>query len=191
VRENQDLRTGEVDDIRGTVTRLFEAARKKSGAPYEPERFLAYLTSPPVKSGRQVADTFAGRRRFVRFMHAVELELAICFTLDEWGRGFGLDEFAQLVAARRRKSGALRLAQNRLREARHELLRVPLVCGILTSPLLVGAVKIDHPARILLGLPWIVITGAVTVLAAEEYRFARQLVARIATSSSQKEGRDT
>jgi hypothetical protein len=179
----------EIAEVRTAVARLFEAARKQPGAPYEPERFLAYLTLPPVKTGRKVADTFPGRRRFVNFMHAVELEFAICFALDEWERGLGLDEFAHMVAARRHKSGALRMAQQRLQAAKNDLVSSPTLFGLLTSPLLVGAVKIDHPARFLLAVPWIVITGGITAMTVAEYRHARRLIDRIASHRSAKEGK--
>jgi hypothetical protein len=78
---------------------IFEQVRQSPRAPYEPERLLAFLTDPPAQEGRRVADTFAGRRRFVRFMNTIQLEFEICFTLDEWDRGFSLEELTRLVNA--------------------------------------------------------------------------------------------
>ena len=58
------------------VRTAFAAARETPDAPFEEDRFLAFLTSPPAPSGRRVRDTFAGRRRFARFVEAVQLEAA-------------------------------------------------------------------------------------------------------------------
>jgi hypothetical protein len=57
-------------EARDAIARIFERTRATPGAPSEPERLLAFLTSPPIP-GKRVADTFAGRRRWVRFMNAV------------------------------------------------------------------------------------------------------------------------
>jgi hypothetical protein len=35
-------------DIRERLLSIFEQARQSPGAPYEPERLLAYLTDPPA-----------------------------------------------------------------------------------------------------------------------------------------------
>jgi hypothetical protein len=50
-----------------------------------------------------VADTFAGRLRFVRFMESVRLAFGICFTHAEWDKGLALDDFAQLVLTKAMK----------------------------------------------------------------------------------------
>jgi hypothetical protein len=67
------------------VLRLYEQARADSTQPFDPERFLAFLTHPPASKGRRVADTFAGRRRLVRFFESVQFEFGICFTSGDWG----------------------------------------------------------------------------------------------------------
>src|SRR6187431_453668 len=106
------------EPVSEAVRRLFEDARKRKGAPVEEDRFLAYLTEPPAPTGRRVADTFAGRFRFVRFMESVQLEFGICFTNQEWEMGVSLEKFAQLVAAKAAEpAAARRLADKRLREA--------------------------------------------------------------------------
>ena len=114
-------------ELRNVILGIFEQARQSPNAPYEPERLLAFLTEPPAQKGRRVADTFAGRRRLVRFMNAVQLELRICFTLDEWERGFGLDEVMKLAAAKIAKPDqGLRLATQRLDAARARRAASPL-----------------------------------------------------------------
>jgi hypothetical protein len=92
-------------DIRDTVTGLFEKARQNKETSFEPERFLGYLTAPPTPHGRRCADTFAGRRRFVRFLDSVQLAFGICFTAEEWDRAYTMDEFLTVVASKASKRG--------------------------------------------------------------------------------------
>jgi hypothetical protein len=168
-------------ELRGVILEIFEQARQSPKAPYEPERFLAFLTDPPPKRGRQVADTFAGKRRFVRFMNRVQLELGICFTLEEWERGFGLDELVDLAVAKIAKpSQGLRLAKQRLESARARRASDPVKFGLLTAPFLVGAVfAATWPVRLASALLWTAITGGVATIAIMEVRYTRRLVARI------------
>src|SRR5690349_8410569 len=78
--------------IRDRVLNLFESARKAKGAPYEAERFQAFLTQPP----RNLNGTIH-RSRFARFMYSVEQEFGFCFTREEWERRFSLDEFVSRI----------------------------------------------------------------------------------------------
>jgi hypothetical protein len=168
-------------ELRDTILGIFEQVRQTPKAPYDPERLLAFLTDPPPGSGRRVADTFAGRRRFVRFMHRVQLELGICFTLDEWERGFDLDDAVELAAVKMAKpSQGLRLARQRLERARARLVLDPLKFGLLTSPFLMGpAFAPFWPLRLALALMWAAITGTVAAAVIMEVRYTRRLVARI------------
>ncbi len=160
---------------------VFEKARQRPNTPYEPERLLAFLTDPPLPKGRRVADTFAGRRRFVRFMNALQLELGVCFTLDEWERGFGLDDLVRLAEAKTaRPSQGLRLAKQRLAEARGRRTADPIKFGILTLPLLMGAgLAPSWPVKAATAMLWIAITGGVAVFAISEVRYSHELVDRI------------
>src|SRR5918993_4332462 len=122
-------------DIRNRLLSIFEQVRQSPDAPYDSERLLAFLTDPPAPEGRRVADTFAGRRRFVRFMNTIQLESQICFTLEEWDRGFSLEELARLVAAKIAKPDqGLRLAKQRLDQARKRRIPGPVEFGLLTCP---------------------------------------------------------
>jgi hypothetical protein len=174
------------DEVRDDVLRLFEAARDGGGTPYEADRFLAYLTVPAAKSGRNVADTFAGRRRLVRFLHAVQLELGVCFTNEEWDRGLGLDAFVVLVAGKRLKpEHALRFAKQRLREARAHLVAEPVKFALFAAPLLVGAALASNVAiRLLLAVFWAAIPAGIAMVTTREYRYAQQLVARLEAKGS-------
>jgi hypothetical protein len=169
-------------EIRETILRLFEAARQTPGASCEPERFLAHLTTPPASTGRLVADTFAGRRRFVRFMDALQLEMGVCFTNEEWERGFGVDELVRLVEAKRGSpEPQLRLAEKRAREARAALVAEPARIGFLAACLLaVPAVVGNMAIRVPLVLLWLATTGTVALVSARQRRHAQRLVARIA-----------
>jgi hypothetical protein len=169
--------------VKETVLRLFEDARKSKGAPVESDRFLAYLTNPPARTGRRVADTFAGRFRYVRFMESVQLEFGICFTSNEWERGASLDDFAQLVLKKESEPvSARRLAEKRLQEARMRRIADPIKFGFLTSPLLFAVMfSSSWTFRVLLALPWALVVGGVIVLVLRDVRLADRLVARIAT----------
>ncbi len=73
-------------------------------------------------------------------MNAVQLELGICFALDEWERGLGLDDMVKLAAAKlARPDKSLRLALQRLEAARRRRVSDPIKFGLLTLPLLLGA----------------------------------------------------
>jgi len=168
--------------IREAVVRLFEAARQSKGGDYDSDRFLAFLTEVPAPTGKRVADTFRGRRRFVRFMDAVQIEFGVCFSNEDWDRGFTMDEFVERIEMRIAKPAeAHRLAQRRLQEARVSLKDEPVKFGLLTIPLLIAAVAL-HPIwlRILLGLIWIGVTGTVLIANTRGYKYAQRLVARTA-----------
>jgi hypothetical protein len=164
-----------------TVVRAFEAARQAPGTPYEPERFLAYLTAPPGK-GRRVADTFRGRRRLVRFMNQVQMEHAICFTSAEWDAAHTLEQFVELVEKKAsRPAVALRYAEQQTAGARRRLVDSPLKFGVLTLPLLAGAwFAPSVPLRVGLALVWLIINGGVAILSWRDLAYHRRLVCRIA-----------
>ena len=168
-------------ELRNVILGIFERARQSPNAPYEPERLLAFLTEPPAQKGRRVADTFAGRRRFVRFMNTVQLELRVCFTLDEWERGFGLDEMMRLAAAKIAKPDqGLRLAKQRLDAARARRTSDPIKFGLLTLPVLLGAgLATSWLMKVALAMLWIAITGGVAAFAISEVRYSQKLVGRI------------
>ena len=170
------------EPVSEAVRRLFEDARKRKGAPVEEERFLAYLTDPPAPTGRRVADTFAGRFRFVRFMESVQLEFGICFSNQEWERGVSLDQFATLVAAKAAEPGsARRLADKRLIEAQRRRTSDPLKFGLFASPALVVAMfSPSWTLKVLFALSWALVVGVVTVVVLKDVRYAGRLVARTA-----------
>jgi hypothetical protein len=167
-------------EIRASVLRLFEEARQDKAGPFEAGRFLAFLTHPPATNGRRVSDTFAGRRRFVRFMESVQLEFGVCFTNEDWESGFTLDRFVERIVAKMAKPHlARRLAEERLAEAQAALVRTPTKFGFLTLPLLVFAVAGNHLSiRILSMLLWIAIVGGVILLTSKSYLSAESLLAR-------------
>jgi len=171
-------------EIQDAVLRLFDAARQSPEATFERERFLAYLTSPPASTGRRVADTFAGRRRLVRFMDSVQLEFGICFTNEEWERGLGVAEFTSLVDAKRANpKQAERLAAKRLQDAQRsrtdEPIKFAILAGVLLAvPAAVGGVVV----RSLMVLLWIAITVGVVLITGRQYQYARKLVARTAAA---------
>ena len=178
-----DEKTGATTtEIRDRVLTIFEQTRQSPGAPFEPERLLASLTAPLAPKGRRVADTFGGRRRFVGFMNTIQRDIGICFTLDEWDRGFGLDDLTKLVAEKAaRPDQSLRLAQRRLEQARKRQVADPVKFALLTFPLLVVAAVTDSwVARIAFSLAWAGVVGSVAAFCLADLRYSQELVSRIA-----------
>jgi hypothetical protein len=171
----------ESHSIQDAVVRQFEAARERPGTDYEAERFLAYLTATPPGKGKRVADTFAGRRRLVRFYEGVQLDLGLCFTNEEWERGYSLAEFVALVEKKAgRPDAAGRLARERARSARTRLVDAPVKFGLLAAPLLAGPIFARHiGVRLAFGALWLAITGGIVVFSWRDYAYFRKLVERI------------
>jgi hypothetical protein len=144
-------------DVRDAIVRIFELTRQTPGSPY------------------------AGRPRWVRFMNAVQLELGICFTQEEWDRGFGLEELVELAAAKRAKpEQQLRLARKRREEARRRCTGDPIKFALLWLPILVGALAagswLVKPVLVLL---WVAGVGGVVALVLAQLRYNPRLVNRI------------
>lgn len=171
----------ESGEIRDGITRIFETAREFPRTAYEPERLLAFLTVPAVPSGRMVADTFAGRRRLVRFIEGLQLEFGICFTNEEWEQGRGLADLTGIVTDKlARPAQQLRFAQTRVVQARGRMVSDPIKWGLLAGLLLaLPAAMGGAIVRMLLAFVWLVIVTAVVVYCVRDHRYARRLVARI------------
>jgi hypothetical protein len=176
-----DPEMSQIQPIEDVVRTAFAAARETPAAPFEEDRFLAFLTSPPAPSGRRVRDTFAGRRRFVRFVERVQLEAGACLANDEWERGPSLAEFVALIA---KKSGNVeatrRLVQRRLDGARRRLWFAPIVIGTLCSPLLGIAWRFPSvPVRLVAGTIWLMIFGGLLAFGLRDIAYHRALLRRV------------
>jgi hypothetical protein len=167
-------------DIHKVILDVFEEAREAKGVPYEPDRFLAFLTLRPPAPGRRAADTFSGRRRFVRFVDSLQLELGICFTNEELEPGFGLTELVDVAEAKlRNPEQARRLAARRKKEARVALTDEPLKFGILAGCILAFPAVVGGPLlRVLAVLLWTATVAAVVTVDARHFRYAQKLVER-------------
>lgn len=163
------------------VRTAFAAARETPDAPFEEDRFLAFLTSPPAPSGRRVRDTFAGRRRFARFVEAVQLEAGACLANDEWEAGSTLDAFVALIAKKSANVEATRrLVRRRHEGARRRLWFAPVVIGTLCSPLLGLALRFPSlPVRVLAGALWLAIFGSLLALGIRDITYHRALLRRV------------
>jgi hypothetical protein len=124
----------------------------------------------------------------VRFRNTIQLESGICFTLEEWDRGFSLEDLAELVAAKIAKPDQdLRLARQRLDQARRRRIADPVRFGLLTSPFLVVAGLADSwTARIGFALVWAGIVGGVAAFSFSDVRYSRELLSRIAARAQQE-----
>jgi len=115
-------------------------------------------------------------------MNAIQMEAGICFTLEDWERGYSLDELARIVAEKMGKpEQAIRLAKQRLEEARRRRVADPVKVGFLTFPFLVLiGVANTWPARIACALLWTGIVAGVAAFSISEVRYTKELVRRIA-----------
>ena len=175
------------------VVRHFEAARQTPGAPYDPQRFLAYLTDPPTPTGRTVRDTFRGRLRLVRFMESLQLEVGICFTNKEWERGTGLAELTSLIEAKRaNRSSQARLATKRVGEARRSLVDEPIKIGLLCAAVLgpIAAATRSPIGYALVGSIWTIAVAADVALNWKGYAYAKRLAQRTGNAVEQGEGEE-
>jgi hypothetical protein len=94
-RASSDL----MNDLRHSakVIELFEKYRAAPGEPYDESHFLDYLLRSPAKP-RAVYDSFGGLRRFNAFIDDVQMEFAICLSLQDRDANYSLAKFLQRVA---------------------------------------------------------------------------------------------
>jgi hypothetical protein len=120
-------------------------------------------------------------------MESVQLEFGVCFTADDWETGFTLNRFVERVATKMVKpDSARRLAAKRLAEARLALVDAPIKFGLLTLPLLIGAIALHHLfLRILLASLWAAIMGVVLLLTVKDYQSAKKLLKRTDANAAQ------
>jgi hypothetical protein len=100
------------EPIRKAVLELFERHRAVRGAPFEDETFLCYLLPKP----NFPSNSFAGLRRFNRFIDAVQLKYSVCFSLKDREANYSLDRFvSRIVDLRRSKRSSLASLRNQER----------------------------------------------------------------------------
>ncbi len=100
------------EPIRKVVLDLFERHRAVPGAPFEEETFLCYLLPKP----NLPSYSFAGLRRFNRFIDAVQLKCSVCFSLEDRESNYSLDRFVgRIVDLRRSKRSSLASLRNQER----------------------------------------------------------------------------
>lgn len=97
------------------VLSKFEKCRATPGAPFEESHFLDYLLANATGKGK-VRNSFAGLRRFNRFVDSIEAGLGICFSQSDLERAFSVDEFVERIdALRASPKGSLASLKNRER----------------------------------------------------------------------------
>jgi hypothetical protein len=102
------------DNSRSRVLFHFESCRAAPGTPFEEERFLDYLIANP-SSERAAYNSFSGLRRLNRFIDKIQIEFAICFSMNDRNENYALERFIQrileLTASRRSSLASLRNRQ--------------------------------------------------------------------------------
>jgi hypothetical protein len=106
--------------VRHPVTReyvlaTFEKCRAVPGADFDESHFLDYLLADPNGKGA-IRNSFAGLRRFNRFMDLVEVELGVCFSQSDLERPFSVDAFVERASVLQSSpGGSLASLKNRER----------------------------------------------------------------------------
>lgn len=165
-------------DIRNAVIRLFEDARQVKDAPFEEDRFLAFLTAEPNTEGNRHRDTFSGCGRFSRFIDAVQLERGVCFSNKELDRGYSLDAFVELVAGKvQDRTSSRLLAHKRLSEDLNDRWMKSIIWSVLAAlPLVAPIPFVGGWARYALGAAWVCAAVAIYVYHQRRVAYARTLI---------------
>ena len=118
-------------------------------------------------------------------MDALQLELRICFTDEEWNRGFSLSELVDLADAKlRNPQQAERLAAKRAKEARTALVDESVKFGLIAAVILALPAVLGSPLlRILAITVWLTAFVAIIALNARQYRYAQKLAARTSSNA--------
>ena len=128
----------------------------------------------------------AGRRRFVRLIDRVQMEFGVCFTTEDWDRGFSLAGLIETVEAERRGARATNAAlpRSRLREARATLTGEPVKFGLLAGALLAFPILRGQALlQCLLGGLWATIVVGHDPGLLEQHAYARRLVERLGSAT--------
>jgi hypothetical protein len=117
------------DAIRKVVLEAFDKCRQIPGGPFDPSRFLAFLTAEGTFKSLEIGD---GHKRFCRFFDCIEDDLKIFIGTKKIRKNWELEEFCAYLerAVKGRKSG--------LRGAEYfneRMVGCVLALSILTLPL--------------------------------------------------------
>ncbi|MEO7977709.1 hypothetical protein [Flavobacterium sp.] len=82
--------------VRSKILEVFKEERQKPAALFEEYHFLDFLTFPPHRKDN-IKNSFKGVKKYYQFMHKLELEFEICFTLSDLDRGYSVDKITKKV----------------------------------------------------------------------------------------------
>ncbi|MBV6418121.1 MAG: hypothetical protein CMLOHMNK_02905 [Steroidobacteraceae bacterium] len=104
-----------MSELREKIVALFERHRVSPGDAFDPEHFLDFLIASP-RAGRAVYNQFSGLRRFNRFIDAVQLECAVCFSRKDRDANYSLDKFVDRIEELQRSPrGSLASLRNQIK----------------------------------------------------------------------------
>jgi hypothetical protein len=97
---------------RQTVLELFERHRASPGTPFDEKHFVDFLLAKP-KGVRAAYDSFAGLRRFNRFIDDVQYEFGVCFSMSDREAVYSVDKFvARINELQQSRKGSLTSLKN-------------------------------------------------------------------------------
>jgi hypothetical protein len=128
---------------RDYVLSTFEKFRALPGTQFEESRFLDFLIANPAEVGA-VRNSFAGLRRFNKFIDSIEVELGICFSQADLERTFSVDAFVERASTLQSSpKGSLASLKNRERAGAGwapvvllDLILVAVAAGLRDTPVI-------------------------------------------------------
>ena len=168
--------------VRDRLLQIYADHRQAPEAPFDEDRFINHLLEPPA-GRRQIGDSFAGTRRHVRFVYAVQAEFAVFFSNRDWETDFSLDQLVDRIRKlRSNPSGSMRSMKNA--RASYDV-NVVIVLNVLVLSL----AAISHGIRWLfavLVVVWVVMNSWMVWFYRREKRYLDDLEVKILALSSQK-----
>ncbi|GAB2503491.1 hypothetical protein [Algoriphagus taiwanensis] len=120
-------------EVREKILDLFNKERQIPNGEFNESHFLDFLTNPPHHKDT-IKNSFRGVRRYYRFMDAIELEFAICFTLSDLDKYYSVDSLTKKVLERLTKGrGNLMILKQRREEKENYWIEILLTTILLLT----------------------------------------------------------
>lgn len=160
--------------VHDRVLAIFEQHRARPGSAFDEDNFLCYL----LPERQLPSNSFAGLRRLNRFIDAVQLENAVCFSLKDREANYSLDAFvARVVELRRSRRSSQASLRN---QERHGFgWHAVLIINLLAVSVCAVAIRYAAPLGWLLVAALLLVNINVVRLYARQRTYMKLLRSRI------------
>lgn len=86
-------------EIKEKILELFKEERQRADLDFEESHFLDFLTFP-AHSKDNIKNSFKGVKKYYQFMHRLELEFSICFTLPDLDKTYSIEKITKKIVER-------------------------------------------------------------------------------------------